>query len=211
MLTYEFLDSGSNTSFCTDTLLRKLDAKGVKTTLSLTTMQTTNEAIECSLVSDPNGDLDPDVNNQNYDRSANYCNYETAEDLNEVIGSNNLISFSLFQCLPTWPTEILPFFGEEVLQLWPLVENERRRWAMAHTTSPNDLVIITATRRSYWQNRDKSVVTWETCTSIAESNACGLRKQPFCLFWWSCPVLFNRTCYHRIASTSHRNYKCSSS
>ena len=50
MLTYEFLDSGSNTSFCTDTLLRKLDAKGMRTTLSLTTMQTTNEAIECSLV-----------------------------------------------------------------------------------------------------------------------------------------------------------------
>ena len=26
----------------------------------------------------------------------NYCNYETAEDLNGVIGGNNLISFSLF-------------------------------------------------------------------------------------------------------------------
>ena len=49
-----------------------------------------------STLSDPNGDLDPDVNNQNYDSSVNYCNYETAEDLNEVIGSNNLISFSLF-------------------------------------------------------------------------------------------------------------------
>ena len=48
-LTYVFLDSRSNTSFCTDALLQKLDAKGVKTTLSLTTMQTTNEAIECSL------------------------------------------------------------------------------------------------------------------------------------------------------------------
>ena len=50
VLTYSFLDSRSNTSFCTDTLLRKLDAKGVKTTLSPTTMQMTNEAIECSLV-----------------------------------------------------------------------------------------------------------------------------------------------------------------
>ena len=50
VLTYAFLDSGSNTSFCTDALLRKLDAKGVKTTLSLTTMQTTNEAIVCSFV-----------------------------------------------------------------------------------------------------------------------------------------------------------------
>ena len=62
-------------------------------------MQTTNEAIECSLVSDPNGDLDPDVNNQNYDSSANYCNYETAEDLNEVIGSNNLISVTKNYCV----------------------------------------------------------------------------------------------------------------
>ena len=50
VLTYAFLDSGSNTSFCTDALLRKLDAKGGKTTLSLTTLQTTNETIECSLV-----------------------------------------------------------------------------------------------------------------------------------------------------------------
>ena len=50
VLTYTFPNSGSNTSFCSDALLRKLDAKGVKTTLSLTTMQTTNEAIECSLV-----------------------------------------------------------------------------------------------------------------------------------------------------------------
>ena len=49
-----------------------------------------------SILTDPNGDLDPDVNNQNYDSSANYCNYETAGDLNEVIGSNSLISFSLF-------------------------------------------------------------------------------------------------------------------
>ena len=35
VLTCAFLDSGSNTSFCTDTLLRKLDAKGMKTTLHL--------------------------------------------------------------------------------------------------------------------------------------------------------------------------------
>ena len=31
-----------------------------------------------STLSDPNSDLDPDVNNQNYDSSASYCNYETA-------------------------------------------------------------------------------------------------------------------------------------
>ena len=57
VLTYSFLYSGSNTSFCTDALLRKLDAKGMKTTLSLTTMQTTSKAIECSLVSQEVSDL----------------------------------------------------------------------------------------------------------------------------------------------------------
>lgn len=34
--------------FCTDALLRKSDANAEKTTLSLTTMQTSNRAIECS-------------------------------------------------------------------------------------------------------------------------------------------------------------------
>ena len=49
-----------------------------------------------STLSDPNSDLDPDLNNQSYASLASYCNYETAEDLNEVIGGNKLISFSLF-------------------------------------------------------------------------------------------------------------------
>ena len=49
-----------------------------------------------SSLSDPNSDLDPDLNNQNYASSASYCNYETGEDLSGVIGGNNLISFSLF-------------------------------------------------------------------------------------------------------------------
>ena len=49
-----------------------------------------------STLSDPNSDLDPDLNNQNYASLASYCNYETAEDLNGVIGGNKLISFSLF-------------------------------------------------------------------------------------------------------------------
>ena len=49
-----------------------------------------------SSLSDPNSDLDPDLNNQNYASSASYYNYETAENLNGVIGGNNLISFSLF-------------------------------------------------------------------------------------------------------------------
>ena len=48
--TYAFLDSGSNTSFCTKDLLKRLDVKGEKTTLLLTTMQTSNKPVECSLV-----------------------------------------------------------------------------------------------------------------------------------------------------------------
>ena len=50
VLTYAFLDSGSNTSFCTENLLRKLDVTGEKITLSPTTMQTSKEPIKCSLV-----------------------------------------------------------------------------------------------------------------------------------------------------------------
>ena len=49
-----------------------------------------------STLSDPNSDLDPDLNNQSYARLASYCKYETAEDLNGVIGGNKLLSFSLF-------------------------------------------------------------------------------------------------------------------
>ena len=50
VLTYAFLDSGSNTSFCTEDLLRKLGTKGKETSLSLTTMQMSNQSIECSLI-----------------------------------------------------------------------------------------------------------------------------------------------------------------
>ena len=35
---YAFFDQGSNTSFCTDQLIERLGATGMKTTLSLTTM-----------------------------------------------------------------------------------------------------------------------------------------------------------------------------
>ena len=49
--TYAFLDSGSNTSFCTEDLLEQLELKGMKTKLSLTTLQGENTPIECSLVS----------------------------------------------------------------------------------------------------------------------------------------------------------------
>ena len=49
VLTKAFLDSGFNTSFCTDHLLRTLDASGVKTTLTLTTLQRTKEPTGFSL------------------------------------------------------------------------------------------------------------------------------------------------------------------
>ena len=49
--TYAFLDSGSNASFCTEDLLEKLELKGTKTKLSLTTLQGENSPTECSLVS----------------------------------------------------------------------------------------------------------------------------------------------------------------
>ena len=48
--TYAFLDSGSNTTFCTDTLLKKLGTNSKKTKLSLTTMQGENAPVECSVV-----------------------------------------------------------------------------------------------------------------------------------------------------------------
>ena len=49
-----------------------------------------------STLSDPNSDLDPDLNDQNYASLTNYCNYETAEDLNGAIGGNKSIFSSLF-------------------------------------------------------------------------------------------------------------------
>ena len=55
--TYAFLDSGSNTSFCTESLLERLNLKGAKTKLSLTTLQSEDEPIECSLVSLEASDL----------------------------------------------------------------------------------------------------------------------------------------------------------
>ena len=55
--TYAFLDSGSNTSFCTESLLQRLQMEGKKTKLSLTTMQGENSAVDCSLVSLQMSDL----------------------------------------------------------------------------------------------------------------------------------------------------------
>ena len=48
--TYAFLDSGSNTSFCTEKLLKQLNISGKRTALSLTTMENVNKPVECSSV-----------------------------------------------------------------------------------------------------------------------------------------------------------------
>ena len=56
--TYAFLDSGSNTTFCTDALLKRLGIKGEQTKLSLTMMQGKNAPIKCALVSLVVADLD---------------------------------------------------------------------------------------------------------------------------------------------------------
>ena len=56
--TYAFLDSGSNTSFCTEDLLEKLNSQGCKTNISLTTMLGEATPIECSVVELQIFDLD---------------------------------------------------------------------------------------------------------------------------------------------------------
>lgn len=55
--TYAFLDSGSNTSFCTESILEKLNSAGRKTTLSLTTLEGEKISSVCSLVSLEGSDL----------------------------------------------------------------------------------------------------------------------------------------------------------
>ena len=56
--TYAFLDSGSNTSFCTEGLLEGLKGQRRKTKLSLTTMHGEATPIECSVVELQISDLD---------------------------------------------------------------------------------------------------------------------------------------------------------
>ena len=56
--TCAFLDGGSNTSFATETLLKKLGAKGDQTTLSLTTMEKERSELKSSIVRLEVSDLD---------------------------------------------------------------------------------------------------------------------------------------------------------
>ena len=48
--TYAFLDGGSNTSFCSEQLMKRLGVKGVNTTISLTTMERESSTRKCELV-----------------------------------------------------------------------------------------------------------------------------------------------------------------
>ena len=91
VLTYAFLDSGSNTSFCTEDLLKKLNAKGERATLSLTTMGKSNETIECSLV-----------------------NLEVSD-----IGNQNLIELPMVYSRPSLPVSTVAIGTQEDVNRWP--------------------------------------------------------------------------------------------
>ena len=60
VITFAFLDSGSNSTFCSEQLLQRLKIEGKKTNLSLSTIHAENSPVECQVV-----DLelyDPDEN-----------------------------------------------------------------------------------------------------------------------------------------------------
>ncbi len=48
-MTYAFLDAGSNTTFSMNELLNRVAVQGKRTTLSLTTLQGENCAINCTV------------------------------------------------------------------------------------------------------------------------------------------------------------------
>ena len=58
VVTYAFLDSGSNTTFCTEELMEQLQAKVTETTLSLTTLGIEDNAFKTSVLSLQVSDLD---------------------------------------------------------------------------------------------------------------------------------------------------------
>ena len=51
VMTYAFLDNGSDSTFCTSSLVQSLGIKGRKTKLSLTTLEKENSVSDCELVS----------------------------------------------------------------------------------------------------------------------------------------------------------------
>lgn len=51
VITYAFLDNGSNSTFCTEDLLNKSGLKGEETSFSLSTLEKQNSKMKCSVVS----------------------------------------------------------------------------------------------------------------------------------------------------------------
>ena len=89
--TYAFLDSGSNTSFCTEKLMRLLNLEGTKMTLSLTTMESANTPIETS-----------------------YVNLEVL-DLNE----DNVVELPMVFSRPSLPISRDSIAGQKDVNRWP--------------------------------------------------------------------------------------------
>ena len=52
VVTYAFLDNGSNSSFCTDSLMKQLGVKGQRTKISLSTLERKNSTVVSNLVRD---------------------------------------------------------------------------------------------------------------------------------------------------------------
>ena len=51
VITYTFLDNGSNSTFCTEDLLNQLGLRGEETSFSLSTFEKRNSKVKCSVVS----------------------------------------------------------------------------------------------------------------------------------------------------------------
>ena len=95
--TYAFLDGGSNTTFCSDQLLKDLGVRGVDTTLSLTTMDRENSTKASSLVQLKVFDLD----------------------------ENNFIELKLFFSTPVLPISLESVRRQEDVDRWPHLKGIR--------------------------------------------------------------------------------------
>ena len=51
VITYAFLDNGSNSTFCTEDILNELGPKGEETSFSLSTTEKQNSKVKCNVVS----------------------------------------------------------------------------------------------------------------------------------------------------------------
>ena len=87
LLTYAFLDGGSNTTFCSDQLLKDLGVRGIDTTLSLTTMERENSTKASSLVQLEVFDLDENNFIELYRTTAGVFYSRTANFIRECTSS----------------------------------------------------------------------------------------------------------------------------